>query len=181
MTAPLVEARKLRVVFINAAGAALSDHALLACTRGKLIARRDVDQRALEASVRHACLIRDGEPVGGAAPLVLRNEAEHRDLVVLSFMPLPRTDEFGPQAEVMISISPRAVPDGLARAVLRSLGCSRAEEETALGVSNGLDLAEIGRERSVSVETVRTQLKAALRKVDCAGQKDLVRFLKGFR
>jgi DNA-binding CsgD family transcriptional regulator len=53
------------------------------------------------------------------------------------------------------------------------LGISRAEAEIAIGLHEGVDLAEIAERRGVQLDTVRNQVKSLLRKLGLASQKHL--------
>ena len=52
-------------------------------------------------------------------------------------------------------------------------GISRAEAEIAIGLHEGVDLAEIAARRGVQLDTVRNQVKSLLRKLGLASQKHL--------
>lgn len=52
-------------------------------------------------------------------------------------------------------------------------GISRAEAEIAIGLHEGVDLAEIAERRGVQLDTVRNQVKSLLRKLGLASQKHL--------
>jgi len=52
-------------------------------------------------------------------------------------------------------------------------GLTRAEEEIALGISKGKTIRDIARDRQVSDQTVRGQLKALSRKLGCRRQSEV--------
>jgi DNA-binding CsgD family transcriptional regulator len=52
-------------------------------------------------------------------------------------------------------------------------GVSRAEAEIAIGLHEGVDLADIAERRGVQLDTVRNQVKSLLRKLGLASQKHL--------
>ena len=52
-------------------------------------------------------------------------------------------------------------------------GISRAEAEIAIGLHEGVDLAEIAERRGVQLDTVRNQVKSLLRKLGLVSQKHL--------
>lgn len=56
-------------------------------------------------------------------------------------------------------------------------GLTAAEAGLALALLAGASLAEIGVERRVTNNTLRTQLASVLRKTDTANQQNLVRLL----
>ena len=82
------------------------------------------------------------------------------------------------QAAVVVYVTdpergPQADPD----AVCRYLGLTPAEGGVVLALARGMSLAEVARERNVSVETVRTHVKRSLAKADVRRQSDLVRLV----
>jgi len=82
------------------------------------------------------------------------------------------------QAAVVIYVTdpergPQADPD----AVCRYLGLTPAEGDVVLALARGLSLAEVARQRNVSIETVRTHVKRSLAKADVRRQSDLVRLV----
>jgi len=62
-------------------------------------------------------------------------------------------------------------------AVCRYLGLTPAEGDVVLALARGLSLADIARDRHVSLETVRTHVKRSLAKADVRRQSDLVRLV----
>jgi DNA-binding CsgD family transcriptional regulator len=58
---------------------------------------------------------------------------------------------------------------------MQLFGLSKAEARVAAGVAEGRRLPEIAQASDVRMPTVRTQLRAALRKLGVARQADLVR------
>lgn len=56
-------------------------------------------------------------------------------------------------------------------------GLTRSEAEVALSLANGMNLEDISKAKQRSTETIRTQLKAVLRKTKTKNQADLVRLL----
>ena len=82
------------------------------------------------------------------------------------------------QAAVVVYVTdpergPQADPD----AVCRYLGLTPAEGGVVLALARGMSLAEVARERNVSVETVRTHVKRSLAKARVRRQADLVRLV----
>jgi DNA-binding CsgD family transcriptional regulator len=66
------------------------------------------------------------------------------------------------------------VPDASLGQRLRMLfGLTRAEEEIALGISKGKTIRGIARDRQVSDQTVRGQLKTLSRKLGCRRQSEV--------
>ena len=61
--------------------------------------------------------------------------------------------------------------------ICRYLGLTPAEGRVVLALARGLSLAEIAREGSVSLNTVRTHVKRGLAKARVRRQADLVRLV----
>lgn len=82
---------------------------------------------------------------------------------------------------LLITISP--VPDDHSadKAFAKLHGLTVAEMAVSLGVAGGRTLKELASERSVSIHTVRNQLKSALQKTGARRQVDLVRMLERSR
>jgi len=59
--------------------------------------------------------------------------------------------------------------------IAEDLGLSEREAMVASLLASGLDVSQIARRMDVTVNTVRTQVKAAFQKTGCHSQTDLVR------
>ena len=82
------------------------------------------------------------------------------------------------QAAVVVYVTdPERGPQADPEAVCRYLGLTPAEGGVVLALARGLSLAEVARERNVSLETVRTHVKRSLAKADVRRQSDLVRLV----
>jgi DNA-binding CsgD family transcriptional regulator/PAS domain-containing protein len=82
------------------------------------------------------------------------------------------------QAAVVVYVTdPERGPESDRDAVCRYLGLTPAEGGVVLALSRGLSLADVARERGISLETVRTHVKRSLAKADVRRQADLVRLV----
>lgn len=64
-----------------------------------------------------------------------------------------------------------------ARLLIRLYGLTNAEANVAVALANGITVRDYAIQHSLSLETVRTQLKSSYRKLGVARQSDLVRIL----
>jgi len=168
--------RKLRVSFMNpAAEAAIASIAGVAVVEGRLRAERSADQQALEAAASRASEMRQGGQLA-PQPVVLRR-GESDSVAVLRFATLPFNSALG-RAEVMIMLSARNASATSLGVVLNALGCSRVEIQIALALAEGEAPSDIALARSVSLETVRTQIKSVMRKTGCSGQRSFLSFVR---
>lgn len=67
--------------------------------------------------------------------------------------------------------------DSVGRMLSETFGLSPAEVQISEGLVLGADISEIAQQRSSSINTVRTQVKALLSKIGVGSQTDLVRLL----
>lgn len=153
---------------------------LLRLRQGRLIALDGRENTRLEAlierSLRADCRNRDIMPlkIGG------REGGEF----VLKVLPLPRADSgaafrwdrHSPRVLLLVKPLRPAVNPGL---VALLLGLTPAQAEIASQLAQGASPEEIARRRSVSLATVRTQLKAVYGQTGVAGQAQLVSLVLG--
>lgn len=93
---------------------------------------------------------------------------------VVLVAPLPRRFIDQPWL-VLVTLRPAAAsPPVSDRTPAGLLGLTPAEAKLALALLAGRSLAEIGAERGVTDNTLRTQLAKVLRKTDTANQRSLV-------
>ncbi len=86
-----------------------------------------------------------------------------------------------PESSVLVTIAPRNAPVGVKDTLQIAYGLTESEAEIAMFVAEGATLPEIADRRSVSLHTVRTQLKISLSKMDVHRQVDLVRVIEELR
>ena len=107
-----------------------------------------------------------------------RGRSADGGIVTAVFVPLPDRWLAAPAALALVDGGGSA--DAIADETLRTMfGLSRAERALVLGLLRGQTLDEIAAGRSVSVATVRVQLRSALAKTGCERQGDLLRLLAG--
>ncbi len=116
------------------------------------------------------------EPTPSAPPsfLAFRPDGALRRVRVT---PLARQPGLPPQAAVVVE-PVTAVGDRIAALADRH-GLSHREADVAADIAAGRTLAEISAARGVSIETVRSQLKAAMAKLGVSRQVELVRLVGG--
>lgn len=138
--------------------------------------REKADQlRALVENASH------GGP-GGAIRLELDSDNEDRiDQLGIFVSPQPpqfsaHEIAFGEQAPVLILITELSRPSAPKPSLLSDLfGLSIAEGAVALALMGGQTAEVVARERDVSLETVRSQIRTVLRKTDATNLRDLER------
>lgn len=154
----------------NGAAAAFLEMGRPLVLRGRrLAARREAEQAALAAALKVA----GGGPGRAGAGLRLGGDAE----APLPVAVLPAGPEAADGVLLIPLCSAEPLPDP---ALLRDLfRLTPAEAEIARGLAAGRRLDEIADARGVSMNTLRTQLRALLDKVGCSRQADLVQVLTG--
>ncbi|MBV8166060.1 MAG: hypothetical protein JO021_04655 [Alphaproteobacteria bacterium] len=156
------------VVYANpAAETALRASTVIAQQHGRLIAQQPVDTERMQALIERAARHQaGGETRLGAAIVTVTPGGRAMTLHSLA-----------PTAVALVMLhDPRGAAPPAAR--LQSVfGLTAAETALAQGLIAGQRLAEIAVARGVSVETVRTQLRALFRKTGTTRQPDLVRVL----
>jgi DNA-binding CsgD family transcriptional regulator/PAS domain-containing protein len=172
----IVADKDRRVVFANAAA-----HDILAAgdglslVEGRLQAARAFETNALSTHLRHAA--RDVAPSDTAAAVLVARPSGKRAfaLQVVPLRPV-RADEDIAAARMTVFLADLDGRIGaLAPRLMQLFGLSKAEARVAAGVVEGHRLPEIARDCAVRMATVRTQLRAALKKIGVARQADLVR------
>jgi pimeloyl-ACP methyl ester carboxylesterase/DNA-binding CsgD family transcriptional regulator len=90
----------------------------------------------------------------------------------------PSSGEIGPH--ILVTTLDLRLDGETVEALCSAFSLSQAEAEVALMLAHGRSPREISAVRAVSVNTVRTQIKLALRKLSAKSIPDLVRILSGF-
>jgi DNA-binding CsgD family transcriptional regulator len=113
----------------------------------------------------------------GGALLIARPSGKLPYAVVV--MPLPAsTGGEGNASRALVFMSDLAHRNNeLAPRLSQLFGLSKAEARVAAGIAEGRRLTEIAQEFDVRMPTVRTQLRAVLKKVGASRQADLVRIV----
>jgi DNA-binding CsgD family transcriptional regulator len=160
------------VLYANpSAEAALRAGSFIAQRQGRLAAATSADADRLQALVERATRHQAGGEMRLAAPAAG---------AVVTVTPAGRTmtlHSLAPTAVAVVMLhDPRgAVPP--ASRLQSGFGLTKAEAALARGLIAGQRLTEIATGRRVSIETVRTQLRALFRKTGTTRQPDLVRVL----
>jgi len=68
----------------------------------------------------------------------------------------------------------------IGQALIQTYGLSIAEASVAIALAEGASPSELAEHRGVSLHTIRTQIKATLRKLNASAIPDLVRIVSGF-
>jgi len=84
------------------------------------------------------------------------------------------------QEYVLLSSTNIVLSSSAISAIVDTFGLSKSEAEVARLLVQGLTPAKIAARRKLSINTIRTQIKALLRKLDAKNASDLVRILCGF-
>jgi DNA-binding CsgD family transcriptional regulator len=162
-----------------AAEALCASGGALTLRQGKLGAQRVADDAALAAAIHAAASPRAG---AAAQSLVVRGAKPDSALLTLDVQPLPRQRlvlRF--EARVLVVVRMPANDDQRRTTVLReNFGLTPAEIEIALALARGMKAAAIAHARSVSVGTVRVQIKSLLAKAGVNRQVELVARLNNF-
>jgi len=167
--------RDATVLFINPAA-----ERLLKASRALMLRERRLRlidgsrQRRFEELLRHAAIGHACLPASQAASLRC-GDLTH-DGLTLSVVPLRRPAE-NARAVAMIILR-ASLSEPVSEAEIRAAyGLTAAEGKLAAMLARGETLETIALIRSVSVNTVRTQLRSVLQKTRTARQADLVRLL----
>jgi len=147
----------------------------LSLVEGKLQAARAFETNALATHLGNAARVAP-PPGGSAALLVARPSGKQPFALVVAPLRPVREDEDSEAARMTVLMADLDGRSGtLAPRLMQLFGLSRAEARVAAGVAEGLRLHEIARASDVGMPTVRTQLRAVLKKMDIGRQADLVR------
>lgn len=178
---------ELNILFANSAAArSLSGRGLpigiAAASHTSLGTRLVIDNR--EQSGRLRALVRDASSggSGGAMRIEVDSGSDER-LDQLAVLVSPQPPQLGGQparpgepAPVLILITQLARPSAPRPSLLGDLfGLSIAEGAVALALLGGQTAESVARERDVSLETVRSQIRTVLRKTDAANLRDFER------
>jgi DNA-binding CsgD family transcriptional regulator/PAS domain-containing protein len=165
-----------RVLFANAAAREiLAAGDGLSLVDGRLQAARAFETNALTAHLRNAARAMPGP--GDVALLVARPSGKQPfALLVAPLRPVREEEDIAALARMTVLLADLDGRSGvLAPRLMQLFGLSKAEARIAAGIAEGRRLQEIAQANDVRMPTVRTQLRAALKKIGVARQADLVR------
>ncbi|HXR87602.1 MAG TPA: LuxR C-terminal-related transcriptional regulator [Stellaceae bacterium] len=174
----LVADQSGQVRFANAAAEEiLAENDGLGRRDNRIQAARSFETNSLLAALRDAAVTGRAEKREGGALLIARPSGKLPYAVVV--MPLTATGGAeGKGARALVFVSDLAHRNNeLAPRLSQLFGLSKAEARVAAGIAEGRRLTEIAQEFDVRMPTVRTQLRAVLKKVGASRQADLVRIV----
>ncbi len=145
---------------------------------GKLQPARAFETNVLAAHLRGAALLGPGgecEDEVGALLIGRPSGKRPYALLVAPLLPARDDDEIAAARMVVFVADLESHGGALAPRLTQFFGLSKAEARVAAGIVEGRRLQEIARASDVRMPTVRTQLRAALKKIGVTRQADLVR------
>jgi DNA-binding CsgD family transcriptional regulator/PAS domain-containing protein len=141
----------------------------------RIQAARSFETNSLSAALRDVAANNRADRRDGAL-LIARPSGKPSYAVVV--MPLAMPDAEAKPPRALIFVSDLAHRNNMLAPRLSQLfGLSKAEARVAAGIAEGRRLTEIAQECDVRMPTVRTQLRAVLKKVGATRQADLVRIV----
>jgi DNA-binding CsgD family transcriptional regulator/PAS domain-containing protein len=165
-----------QVRFANAAAEEiLADNDGLMRRDSRIQAARSFETNSLAAALREAATENRPEKHDGAL-LIARPSGKRPYAVVV--VPLAAKSGEIKTSRALMFVSDLAHRNiELAPRLSQLFGLSKAEARVAAGIAEGRRLTEIAQEFDVRMPTVRTQLRAVLKKVGASRQADLVRIV----
>lgn len=166
-----------QVRFANTAAAEIfADNDGLALRDNRLQAARSFETNSLAAALRDAAA-GDGRTIRQDGALLIARPSGKPPYAVI-VIPLAAPGTTMKAARALMFISDLAHRNNeLAPRLSQLFGLSKAEARVAAGIAEGRRLTEIAQEFDVGMPTVRTQLRAVLKKVGANRQADLVRIV----
>ena len=164
-----------RILHMNQAAKHLTLHSDGLCLRADRVQPTDRSRRAEFGALITACAASDLGHPGGA--LALNRSTSTRPLQLL-IAPVRLSDQLGSPVRILILATDPDRAIDLPDAVLRQIyGLTPAETGIANALLSGASLDQAAQLRSVSVATVRSQMKNLLGKTNTQRQGDLIRLL----
>jgi DNA-binding CsgD family transcriptional regulator/PAS domain-containing protein len=167
-----------QVRFANAAAEEiLAENDGLTRRDNRVQAARSFETNSLLAALRDVAVTGRADKRDGGALLIARPSGKLPYAVVV----MPLTAAVGGEVKAtraLVFMSDLAHRNNeLAPRLSQLFGLSKAEARVAAGIAEGRRLTEIAQEFDVRMPTVRTQLRAVLKKVGASRQADLVRIV----
>jgi DNA-binding CsgD family transcriptional regulator len=167
-----------QVRFANAAAEEiLAENDGLSRRDNRIQAARSFETNSLLAALRDVAVMGRADRREGGAMLIARPSGKLPYAVVV----MPLTTAAGGEVKAtraLVFMSDLAHRNNeLAPRLSQLFGLSKAEARVAAGIAEGRRLTEIAQEFDVRMPTVRTQLRAVLKKVGASRQADLVRIV----
>lgn len=177
--------RSGRVIALSSpAEALLSQGRFLSVKNGYLNAEVPSDAQELSATIRSAAvgIVRPGSPL--LKSMFLRSlrstdtAAPHSSLLVDIISLPPKAFSFGFAPQALLVVRGNGQDEPLLLALKAGYGLTEGEARVAVQLAKGLSPEQIAIARSVSVGTVRTQVKSVYDKLDVHRQGDLIARLR---
>jgi DNA-binding CsgD family transcriptional regulator/PAS domain-containing protein len=142
---------------------------------GVLTAERHDDSMAIQTAV--AKVVHHGD--GGKALLVARDHGHRPYVVLISPVSPAASAVFGQSRRLALLLisDPEQRPKSLDRHLIDTFCLSRKEAELAAAIFEGKQFSDIAEERGISLNTIKTQMKAIFSKTETTRQSELVRLL----
>ena len=165
--------RRGKIGFLNReAEAILAARDGLAVTATGLAGARKTETERLARAIAKAAS-------GEGSALRIERPSGRRPLVILVAPFRLETEWLGatPPMVIVTATDPERNPAPSEARLIHLYGLTRAEAAIGVGLLGGLDLAEVARERHISVRTARVHLSQIFAKTGASRQADLVRML----
>lgn len=170
-TASLTLDRTGLVVRVNAqAEAVLRQEDGLYLIRRRLVTGMAADQDTLRAEIASDLTLTSPARPAAAGTFVLISRPSGAPPFAVSVVPLPRS--IG-RERAIVTIAP-SVPQVTPQALQHAFGLTRSEACITAALSEGKSPEDIATERGVSLQTIRSQMKAIYRRLDVGSQAELV-------
>jgi DNA-binding CsgD family transcriptional regulator len=167
-----------RILHMNKAAKLLAFHSDGICIREDRVLPIDRSKRAEFSALITACAAPDLGHPGGALALARPSSSHSTRPLQLLIAPVRLDDKPSAPVRVLILATDPDQAIDLPDAALREFyGLTPAESEIANALLSGSSLDEVAHLRSVSVATVRSQMKNLLGKTGTQRQGDLIRLL----
>jgi DNA-binding CsgD family transcriptional regulator len=141
-----------------------------------LTAKRHDDSMAIRAAVAKVVAHRGDS---GKTLLVARDHGRRPYVVLISPVSLAASAFFGQSRRLALLLigDPERRPKSLDRHLIDTFRLSQKEAELAAAVFEGKRFSDIAEERGISLNTIKTQMKAIFLKTETTRQSELVRLL----
>jgi pimeloyl-ACP methyl ester carboxylesterase/DNA-binding CsgD family transcriptional regulator len=158
-----------RIGFINPAA-----HTAFGLAPGSSIYDLSVEATAT-SHLKRAMTSIASEPVGRLLTIVRVVPVGSAKPITLALARAARPDDVGPVA--LLSQVELGISDRIGAILTGALGLSASESDIAQAIVAGASIEDVARQRNRALETVRTQVKSVLQKVDVRSQTELVRLV----
>lgn len=153
----------------------------LAVVDGRLVAESPDDDRWLHDVIERVSNPRACERVDPEHGFEAHRSAREGSMpVIVSPIPVAASDSSAPDTTAVVFLGNPQLAQGTATRMMRGLyALTRAEADLTWLLADGLTLEQAAEERSVTLNTARSQLKRVFTKTGAKKQSDLVRLVLG--